>query len=52
MRTSNIKLTSNRGLISKFSNKLWKTSQKSSLERQKVENWMTIGCTELIEATR
>ena len=29
-----------------------KTSPKSSLELQKVENWTTVVCTELMEATR
>ena len=29
-----------------------KTSPKRSLELQKVENWTTVVCTELIEATR
>ena len=34
-----------------FFNKLSKASQKGSLGLHKVENWTTVFCTELVEAT-
>ena len=41
-----------RGQVIKFFDRLSNTSPKQSQELQKVENWTTVACTELIEATR